>query len=411
MARSLLLASDGTPAPVSAGQCYPIGGTYLLGPGSSESENSARARVAGHFCFLGGQASGLVHGQQLQFRKNGAAGSQLVTLTTGWNQASVQDAVLAGDTFAIGITSGTGSTSLGTMRAVFSSDTGHRTYHLAIIGANPITNSTSFWVLAGHGSVNSVSALAENQIKYTVPGTLAHLQVAINSNGAGSASTLRLKINGSNANSVITIPAGATGLFEDLVHIDTVAAGDLVSLEFTTGTGIGNVYAVFAGMSFTATSGSASDIFGTTSFAAATVTGTRYFPIAGYARTGNVTESSVVCRVGFPATLRRLRMYASANARSAATTVRLRINGANGNQALTIPAGTMGWFEDAAASDIVGADDDVALSITTAAPAAAFGVSTYGLQVTDNGGGTPCGAPPPVPTGRNWVARVGPIYT
>jgi hypothetical protein len=53
----------------------------------------------------------------------------------------------------------------------------------------------------------------------------------------------------------------------------------------------------------------------------------------------------------------------SANTHSTSTVITFRINGANGNQTITIPASTTGYFEDAVNTDAVVVNDDVNFQI------------------------------------------------
>ena len=79
------------------------------------------------------------------------------------------------------------------------------------------------------------------QILYRSPGTLSKLYVRVTANSNVGSVTLRVRKNGANGNMFVTIPAGATGAFEDTVNTDTVAAGDKLNYQSTTGGATGTM--------------------------------------------------------------------------------------------------------------------------------------------------------------------------
>jgi len=59
-----------------------------------------------------------------------------------------------------------------------------------------------------------------------------------------------------------------------------------------------------------------------------------------------------------------LRAHVAANTYSQGTVLKLRKNGADGNQAVTVPATMTGVFEDVAHTDAFGESDDVNYSFS-----------------------------------------------
>lgn len=79
---------------------------------------------------------------------------------------------------------------------------------------------------------------AERQYKYNgLPVTLSKFSLVVITNTSSTSSVYTVRINGVNTAITVTVPAGATGRFEDLVNIASVATGDLISIEETGITG------------------------------------------------------------------------------------------------------------------------------------------------------------------------------
>src|SRR3990167_7824688 len=85
--------------------------------------------------------------------------------------------------------------------------------------------------VAGSGAGDEVS----RQITYRTAGMLKQLYVNVPANTATANSTVRVRKNGANGNQLVTIPSATTGVFEDNVNTDAVAAGDEVAYETVRG--------------------------------------------------------------------------------------------------------------------------------------------------------------------------------
>lgn len=399
MARAVLIASLPTQV-ISTGQRFLLGSAFLYPlPAANVAWRTAVARVPGHFCFLGGYTvSHPADGLGLFFEKNGTPGSG-VTLVEGWNETADSDTVIDGDLWSIGAT--TGGDDLSTARIVFSADTGHATYNVGIGPTAPGTGTANYHPLVG--SAVAYNPRTQAEIQFNVAGTIGNLQVYVSANNINASSAATVVVNGVDTALTLTIGALATGLFESTsglgVHVDP---DDLVCLKFHAGTDPGkNIFLEFHDTTFTADSGASADIFGTTGLAASNFTGTRYIPIAGDALVGSTNANLAKCRIGFPATLSKMWCHAYGNARTTDTVWRLYVNGVAGSSTFTIPALTTGYFQ-AVLSDIVAAADDVYIAVESGADAGHnLDVTSYGMVVTDNGGGTACNhatVPPDVGT-------------
>lgn len=365
MGKALLLTSNlSTAAPTSA-RYWPMGNAEMY-VSTSEATQSITARVPGTLSKLAVRVDATGTGRSFRVRKNTADGNQTLSPTDStsgiFEDNSNSDAVAAADLIAFKTSGSTGSPIYYWARQVFSATTGHATYHTCATNGNYTTASASrFNPLAGTHAPQSTQANA--QCKIRAPGTLQNGQVYVSANGRATDSILYSSINGVRGNIVITIGAGLTGLFEDTVHTDTLADGDLVGWELVTGSGAGTLTVQRISSAVVAASGNANDIFAGGNSLARAASGTPdYLYIAGQL-TAPGSEALANVRHGFPAILSALRFYVSANTCASTVTVVLRVNGVDTPLTFTIGAAATGWFEDTTHAVAVGADDDVCISI------------------------------------------------
>ena len=222
--------------------------------------------------------------------------------------------------------------------------------------------STTTFYFQVHGELTGDATETKVQRTYRTAGTLSNLYIRITTNDRG-ASTFRLRKNGADGNQVISIGASITGEFEDTSNTDAIVAGDEVCYSMVTGAG-GTTFTLFIPSTvFSATTNtvivSGSD--GTTLSAAST---TLYMAIAGENR-AVATEANAQTEISTGGTLKNLQVNISQNARTTTTTFRSRINGANGNQVISVTASTTGIFEDTSNTDTVTANDLVCYSSVT----------------------------------------------
>jgi hypothetical protein len=191
-----------------------------------------------------------------------------------------------------------------------------------------------------------------------VDGFYYSMYIRITANAATSASTVRFRKNGANGNQNVSIGAGATGVFQDLVNIDNVSAGDLLSTEWVTGT-VGAITVSLLSFIF-----DSEDVTQLVVLQAAawdytlTSTNTNRFscPIGDIA--ANATEVNSRLRYRVNARIRNLTARVITNNRTTDTTVASRKNGANGNMGFTIGAGATGTFADLSNVDVINPGDD-----------------------------------------------------
>jgi hypothetical protein len=236
-------------------------------------------------------------------------------------------------------------------------------------GAGPTTANTTQHFFHGSGSgIWPISDESAIQTLHRSPGTFSGLTISVSANTVNATSTFRLRKNLADGNQVISVGANATGHFTDSTNTDTIAAGDKTTVSFTPGAATGGVTITSVGTNFAATTDTVTRMQ-TYDVQVINYNGasTTYFFALGGSNPGTAptTEAAWKCRQRRIGTFKNLALLVAANPRTTSTTFRLRKNGANGNQSITIGAGASGWFEDTSNTDTVAIGDDVNYSLTT----------------------------------------------
>lgn len=211
----------------------------------------------------------------------------------------------------------------------------------------------------GSGFLNITSEpLTYYQMKAV--GTFSHMAVYVTSNARGVSIPFTLRKNGSDTALAITVPAGQTGLFEDLTHTVSVVAGDTVtySIGLSAGSDGNLISASYISTEFTTTNNTMeypvtnpNKLFG----AGAGSSVTTFQGPLGFDSVGPTYQ--LPSRI--TGTVSHLHFYTSTNTATTNTTITIRINHVNGNNTLTIPAGTTGYFEDQTDVDNIAPTDFV----------------------------------------------------
>lgn len=157
---------------------------------------------------------------------------------------------------------------------------------------------------------------------------------------------MRLRVNGGNGNQIITIGAGATGAFEDLVNTDNIVPGDEVNYRMDAG-GLNTqrilpTYTSIKSNSDGRQSGG-SDPITTTELQYGM---TRYLPIE--CNTGEFGTVEADCQSEARTSLEARNMFVNipTNGINGNIVLTLRQNGANSALTVTVGAGLTGFFED-----------------------------------------------------------------
>lgn len=216
-------------------------------------------------------------------------------------------------------------------------------------GGVTLAASTTNFYSYGDGSLNNVTTEAPAQTPFRSAGTISLMGIRVSANTLSGSSTLTLRKNGGNGNQTVSIGAGLTGYFEDTVNTDAVVAGDQINYQLTSGTGTSIIFRSIISL-FAATTGTVSHYRAGGGHNFTGTSATTFSNIAGGIGF-QTTEANTQTKAKTSFTLRNMALYVTSNARTSATTVRSRKNGANGNLLITIPLATTGLFEDTVNSD------------------------------------------------------------
>lgn len=226
------------------------------------------------------------------------------------------------------------------------------------------------------------------QVPFTAyNGTWDKAQVYISQNDVGSAATCYLRINGGNSGVAVSITGSTTGLFQDTSNSGTSTAGQGVNWRLivpaVAGTHTvtikqGAVRFYSATNTFKRLQGHRSQNYSSTT--------TNYLNFGDASLIGQTTEAKYQFKTYTAGTLKDGYTRLAANTRDSATTLKSRINGADGTIAISITASTTGAFTDTVHTDAVAISDLIGMSVTGAAGSGTNQLDTWGyeLETTSN---------------------------
>lgn len=87
------------------------------------------------------------------------------------------------------------------------------------------------------GSIRNATVEAEVESKCWRPRTYSNMYVNVATNTHTTDTTITFRVNGADGNQTITVPAGATGYFEDAVNTDSIVVNDNVNFKIVRGSG------------------------------------------------------------------------------------------------------------------------------------------------------------------------------
>lgn len=235
----------------------------------------------------------------------------------------------------------------------------------------------------GWGSNGGSTTEAFCQVKWRGAATFANWYVNVPTNGRATATALALRQNGADTAVVISITAGATGVFADTTHSVAIADGDLVCGAITTGTGAGTITLIGTGHEVGTTGQTFSMVGNSSSAAGSTLSTNNSTTTYGVGVTNSSgTESRTQMRAAEAAVLSNFQIYVSANARTTTTSAGTRKGGSNLTQVVSITAGATGLFEDTTHSDTLVIADLYNFRITWGASAEALTWRMMGCKYT-----------------------------
>jgi len=236
--------------------------------------------------------------------------------------------------------------------------------------------STPYLPLAGFLCSDLLEAAKKTRIRDSY--TWARLYVRVTLNTRTADCPVISRINGINGNQTITIPALTTGVFEDNVNSDNIVNDDLVNWRLSVPSGGSNLYISVVSSFLTsvsnvtisqANSPNELQVFGIT----------RYYTVLGVVQqvAAEVDTQQLLRQAS---TLSNLRAYIKTNNLDGASTLRLRVNGADVNQVLDIGAATTGEFEDAVNTDDVVSGNRINYAVVTGGTAGVLGTTIIHIK-------------------------------
>ena len=307
----------------------------------------------------------------IKTRINGADGNQVVSYAsgeTGEKEDAVNtDTVVAGDELNYQLVTGaTGGNFISRFASTVFSATSNTGKRLGTSRFNASNASTSHYSPI-EGWTNTSTTEADMQYQFKTAGTLKNMCGNMANNTRTTTTTYHSRINGANGNLTVAYGSGVTGLQEDTVNSDTIAVDDLVCWTADTGTGTGNIEGLmFADFETT----NSKFIGGATFSGAASTIGTSLtrwsHPFArGESGTAISSEGQAQLDMQFAQTISEMQSYVSSNGITANTTLRYRVNGADGNMLITYASGETGRKNDSVNTETIVADDETNFVFTT----------------------------------------------
>jgi hypothetical protein len=210
------------------------------------------------------------------------------------------------------------------------------------------TVSGTFSPPFGQGLNNAVESQVARPVRHA--GTFSGFEISIDANGTSRSANLRK--NGANSNVGIAFADGTSGRFFD-TKSDHFAATDTCDYEWVV---TGTAYAIGTySVRFIADVGTS--ILYSSNFAGNTGTGPFFAALGQGWISGAETSSKFLVRA--PGIFSNLINNVTANSAAANNVFISRKNGANGNQTITVTAGTTGVFEDTTHSDSLASGDTI----------------------------------------------------
>ena len=209
--------------------------------------------------------------------------------------------------------------------------------------------------------------------------TAKNLALNVNTNARTTNSTAKSRKNGADGAMSLVIAGGATGWFEDITNSDTLAVGDDYNHVLETLAGTEGILIRSMCVDLVTTDAYGSLITSNSLGLVQNANSTNYFPINGDVESGSVeADRKTKARDAF--TLSQLTISLSANTVTAASTLRLRKNGANTAMVVTITASTTGVFNDNTNTESVTSTDDLNLSLVTGATGTSMTIRPMSLN-------------------------------
>ncbi len=216
-----------------------------------------------------------------------------------------------------------------------------------------INGTTEYFAQVGTNQDLTTEAWAQHRVTDSYTLDQFHIFVVFNSISDGS-TVAHQRIDGVNGNQAVTIAASLVGLFGDTTNNDAVVDTDLVNNSVAAG---GSTGLIFGRWMSHVLDGDQMPYMGADGSQGRGTSSTGYHVLSGDINADSETNHNSVIRVD--TTFTDLGCFITVNGVSDPTTVKLRVDGADGNQLACVLACQVGRFEDTTNNDAVLADSDV----------------------------------------------------
>ena len=330
----------------------------------------------------------------LTVRKNGADDAITITIpsaTTGvFEDISNIVTVADGDELCYKtVSGGTGIVTFSIMSVLFdeAANTVTITKQIAMGRGATTSNTTQFMQISGDRSgTSAVEANMETRIKQA--GVFKNAWLYVSANAKTTSTPITFRKNRTDTGITWTIPAGTTGIYEDVTNPISVTAEDEVDWKIVYALDAANITIENIAIDFenpdgyhfpvAGSTGATSDItqdFGTTN----------YYVISGAMREVTV-ESEQKLKTRIPVTYSGLTIHGQVNTINGNTTVKFRKNNTDGNQIINIGSGVAGWQSDDINTDLCDNNDELDIEITTGGSSGTITIRNISLMSQGTGG-------------------------
>lgn len=376
-------------------QYFPYGGPIGQAFTTTEADVQVIHREAGQFKYLSIfiNANSVNASTTIRTRVNGNNGNLSVSIptsTTGvFNDLVNTNSIVAADKVNMQSVPGAGSTGTLNMNSITigfaaTTTTDTVTKLICAVSTNYTTASTSRFNPPHGAQVNS-STEANSKVRQRKTATYKSLSCYVSANARTTTTTLRSRKNGANGSLTLSIGNAATGVFEDSTNSDSVVAGDDYNTAVVTGTGTQTLTMKHIAVSYITSSSNyigtfiAGNASGRVTNAATTV----YLgPTGTLVAASSAAEATIQANIQSRYTVSELTINVTANTVTAASTVKLRVNTADGTLAASVTASTTGMFSDSTNTDKIKAGDKLAIQVATGATGTSMTYTSISSNIT-----------------------------
>jgi len=221
-------------------------------------------------------------------------------------------------------------------------------------GTNNVAVANTKYFLPGTARNDAQASETNAKRRMYDAGSFSGLGIRVTSNSSDQIASLKSRVNGADGNQIVSITAATTGWFEDSSNSDAVVATDDFAYEISIPAGSGTMSFTILSSIFEASSDTIK-LYSNIELLVAPAD--KFMSITGNGTVNTAQEIDVESEIENAGTFQNFSIIVTSNSSATAPVIRSRVNGANGNCAISVTALTTGFFEDVANSDIVSAGD------------------------------------------------------